>query len=158
MERIVRGPIFQICMFLSVSLIATMEPTPAASNEANFVYVSKMPQIKGELGQRTARQDSETRIRFTREIYRYEWNTYQIATFVLFAACPAEPSNQSEPFIMALKYLPITPKSFSIATLHDIYKEVYVRDIDNKVRAYENLGARELGDLTKKFSPNCPII
>jgi hypothetical protein len=42
-----------------------------------------------------------------------------------------------------------------VAGLHDIYREVFVRDRKRRVRIYQNMGGREMIEQTRTFGPDC---
>jgi hypothetical protein len=129
----------------------------AAANEEAFVFVSKMPVVEGSRIRTVTRQDSDTGMNLTQTTYRHDTGRFVVATFVVTADCfdPATVGDAENPFIIAVKYQPKDPKAFSVAGLHDIFKDVYVRDRQGRVRAFENMGGREMIELTETFKPEC---
>ena len=123
------------CLVLA---IAAGSHIPAMATEEDFVFASQMPPVEGAAIRTVTREEPETGITFTQTTYRQDTAAFAIATFVVQASC-ASPENgpaPAGPYIVAVKYQPRSPKAFSVAGLHDIFKEVYVRDRQGRIRAY----------------------
>jgi hypothetical protein len=42
-----------------------------------------------------------------------------------------------------------------MAMLPTLFAEVYVRDSEDRIRVYQELGGRAMADLTKRYEPAC---
>lgn len=128
----------------------------AEAGESDYILVDGMPDILGEKKRTLAIKDDDRGLQFLQEIYSEQFGHAWIQTFVLSVSClddGAEPS--LVPHIMAIKYLPKKPASFTIATLHDIYKEVYVDAKEGRIRLYEDVSAHAMMELSESYLPRC---
>lgn len=132
----------------------------AAANEADFVFLTAMPNIDGIKIRSVTRKDPAAGITFKQTTFMRDTGAFAVSTYVVAASCAdaATVPENTPPYIIALKYQPKSPKTFAVAGLHDIFRDVYVRDRQGKVRAYENMGGREMIELTETFRPDCPGI
>ncbi len=143
---------------LLFSLAALLFCMPAAfGTEEDFVYVTTMPPARGELRDAVSRIDEGSGLTFTKQVYVVRAEDLYIVTHVATASCAdgAGSAVAVKPFIMAIQYLPTQPQTFSAAGLHDLFKEVYVRDLDGKIRLYEDMHGTAMGELTDRFKPVC---
>ncbi len=133
---------------------------PARATEDRFIYVDRMPAIRGEL-RRSIEVDDEGGERIAQEVFAEDFEHAVIETYVLTIACgtgQADASEAGRTYIVAIKYPPKRPKTFAVATLHDIYKEVYVLDQAGRIRLYEDVQAQSMLTLSERFKPACPSI
>ena len=130
---------------------------PALGTEEEFTLVDRMPPVAGELERSIAQLEAESGLTFTQKVYVQDFDKAALFTYVTEARCGegAAGTAPSGPFIVALRYIIKRPQNFSTAVLHDIYKEVYVEDLDGRVRLYENLRGPEMIELTESFKPAC---
>ncbi|MGI9503660.1 MAG: hypothetical protein ACR2RE_11455 [Geminicoccaceae bacterium] len=133
---------------------------PARATEDRFIYVDRMPAIRGEL-RRSIEVDHEDGERIAQEVFAEDFEHAVIETYVVTIACgtgQADTSEAGRTYIVAIKYPPKRPKTFAVATLHDIYKDVYVLDQAGRIRLYEDLQAQSMLTLSERFKPACPSI
>ena len=133
---------------------------PAQATEDRFIYVDRMPAIRGEL-KRSIEVDDEGGERIAQELYAEDFEHAVIETYVLTIACGAGGTGASgadRTYIVAIKYPPKKPKTFAVATLHDIYKEVYALDQTGRIRLYEDVQGQSMLALSERFKPDCPSI
>ena len=126
----------------------------ASATEEDFVHVTGMPPVEGELQRSLTNRDAASGLTFTQDVYVLHLEAIDVVTYVTAARCK-EAGAAARPFIVALKYLPRKPQSFAAAGLHDIYKEVYVEDRDGRIRLYEDMSGRAMIELTRNYSPDC---
>ena len=132
----------------------------AAATEEDFAFVDHMPHPDGAKISTVTREEPEAGLVISQTIFRQDLRDLVIDTYVVAARCEARgnaPTGDT-PYIVAVKYKPRDPKTFAVATLHDIYKQVFVRDRENRIRAYDDLNGREMIDLTETFKPDCPRV
>ncbi len=140
-----------------VLLLALAPSWPALGTEEDFTLVDRMPAVEGELQRRISRREEESGLTFTQKVYLQDFEKAALFTYVTEADCAAGAAGAepSKPFIVALRYIIKRPQDFSTVVLHDIYKEVYVEDLDGRIRLYENLRGQEMIELTESFKPAC---
>jgi hypothetical protein len=126
----------------------------APSNESDFAFVSGMPAIEGVLSDTLESRDPRSGVAVRRQIYVYDHGGFELRTHVVEAACRALPP-AGEPTIVALQYFPKDPKSFTIASMPDFFLEVYARDEDGRIRAYQEVSSSQMVELTGRFLPVC---
>lgn len=134
--------------------------TPVQATEDRFIYVDRMPAIRGEL-KRSIEVNDESGERIAQEVFAEDFEHAVIETYVLTIACgtgQADASKAGRAYIVAIKYPPKKPKTFAVATLHDIYKEVYVLDQSDRIRLYEDVQSQSMLTLSERFKPACPSI
>lgn len=131
---------------------------PALASEELFTYVDGLPAVEGELQRSLSNDEAETGLRFRQEVYRRDLEAGSVLTFVMTARCLRGPARDQpqRPFIVALRYVAKNPQSFAVAGLHDIYKEVYVEDLEGRFRRYEDMTGAAMVELTHGFKPLCP--
>ena len=143
-------------------LIAAMSLicTPVGASEEDFAFIDQMPSPDGVKVSTITREEPAKGFVISQTIFRQDMPDVIIDTYVMRAQCKSDDDTlvDQEPYIVAVKYKPLKPKVFAVATLHDIYKQVYVRDRDNRIRAYDDLNGREMVDLTETFKPECPKV
>lgn len=149
-----------------LALIAVM--TSLSATEDRFIYVDHMPEIRGEHKRTLAFDDEDSGQKITQELFAQDFDHAVIETYVLTVACGPSvgrgpdvsrgPDVGPRTYIIALKYPPKKPSNFAVATLHDIYKEVYVEDLTGKVRLYEDVQGQSMLDLSERFKPACQPI
>jgi len=144
------------------SLFGVVAATLALSSQAlgteeKFTLVDRMPPVEGELQRSISQQEEGSGLTFTQKVYVQDFDKAALFTYVTEANCAegVAGAEASDPFIVALRYIIKRPQNFSTAVLHDIYKEVYVEDLDGRVRLYENLRGPEMIELTESFKPAC---
>jgi len=142
---------------LAVLLLAI---PPAYGTEENFVYIDRMPKVRGELESIHSRKDPISGLIFVKEIYRARIVHYDFLIHVLKVYCANEkkPIELPGPYIVAFQSLPKNPKDYSIMERHASFGEVCVRDLQSKIRLYRNMKARHMAELTNRFLPICPAI
>ena len=136
---------------LALLMIGSLVPlasdiAPARATEDRFIYVDRMPAIRGEL-KRSIEVDDEGGERIAQELYTEDFEHALIETYVLTIACgtgQADVSGAARTYIVAIKYPPKKPKTFAVATLHDIYKEVYALDQTGRIRLYEDVQGQSM--------------
>ena len=128
----------------------------ASATEDRFIYVDRMPEIRGEHKRTLQVDDQDSGQKIVQELFAEDFEHAIIETYVLKVACG--PDANPETYIVALKYPPKKPANFAVATLHDIYKEVYVEDRDGKVRLYEDVQGQSMLNLSERFQPACQPI
>jgi hypothetical protein len=137
-------------------LVAAMAASPlnaSSASEDRFIYVDRMPATRGELMRSVSGEDGEGGLRLQQDLYAEDYEHAVIETYVLKAACGEE--REPKTFIHAIKYPPKNPSTFAVATLHDIYKDVYVLDGSGKIRLYEDVQGQQMLTLTERFKPAC---
>ncbi len=141
-------------VILTASLLLSW---PALGTEEKFTLVDRMPLVEGELQRTISQQEEESGLTFTQKVYVQDFEKAALFTYVTEASCAegAAGAAVSGPFIVALRYIIKRPQNFATAVLHDIYKEVYVEDLEGRVRLYENLRGPEMIELTENFKPAC---
>ncbi len=130
----------------------------ATSNESEFAYVTRMPAVEGVLRSTLESVDPHRGVAMRKRIYVYDHEGFELWTHVIEAACAglAERNGDlGEPIIVALQYFPKAPKSFSVAAMPDLYLEVFARDEDRRIRAYQELNGWQIAALTDRFLPVC---
>ncbi len=137
-----------------LALLATM--ASVAATEDRFIYVDRMPEMRGELESRTAYDDLEGGHRVVQTRYAQEFEHASIVTYLYELACLGEVTDAAlHTYIVAIKYPPKKPSTFAVATLHDIFKEVYVEDWNGRIRLYEDVGGQAMLTLSERFKPPC---
>lgn len=144
-------------LFLMIALAMSV---PAEAGEDEYIFVDRMPDIRGEKQRSLVAEDGERRVRVRQDIYTEQFDHAWLQIFVLSGSCldgvDGVPEMSTSPHIMAIKYLPKKPASFTIATLHDIYKEVYVdADEEGGIRLYEDIGGAAMLELSERYGPRC---
>jgi len=129
----------------------------ALAGEEDFDFGTGMPPIEGKAIRTVERADKASGLTFSQTIYRHDTSSFTVSTFVVEASCadPDKMPSPSEPYIIAVKYQPKSPKTFAVAGLHDIYRDVFARDREQSIRIYRNMGGREMIELTETFRPAC---
>ena len=130
----------------------------APGNESEFTYVTRMPAIEGVLRETIESVDPERGLAVRKRVHVYDHEGFELWTHVIEAACAGlpDPANgAAEPTIVALQYFPKAPKSFTVAAMPDLYLEVFARDEDRRIRAYEELNGWQIAALTDRFLPVC---
>ena len=142
---------------LALSLLAI---SPAYGTEEIFTYIDEMPTIEGTLQSVDSREDRPSGLTFVKRVYRALKDDHALLTHVLEASCAKESETGSSPspYIIALQYLPKSPKSYLHGEVPGLFREVCVRDLTGSIRVYENIGAREMVELTHRFQPLCPAV
>lgn len=138
---------------LSAGLALTASMKAPSATEDKFIYVDRMPEIRGEHARSITGEDGESGHKIVQDLYAEDYDHAVIETYVLKVACGPDAGPQT--YIVAIKYLPKKPATFTVATLHDIYKEVYVEDRSGKVRLYEDIQSQQMLTLSERFKPNC---
>lgn len=124
-----------------------------SATEDQFIYVDRMPAIRGELVRTISGEDDEGGQQIQQDLYAEDFEHAVIETYVLKVACGS--GTEPKAYIHAIKYPPKKPATFTIATLHDIYKEVYVEDRAGKIRLYEDVQSQQMLTLSDRFKPAC---
>ncbi len=143
-------------LFILALWLISLAPMPLKvlwATEDRFIYVDRMPAIRGELVRSISGDDDDSGHRILQDLYAEDYEHAVVETYVLKVACGSE--NELKTFIHAIKYPPKRPKTFAIATLHDIYKEVYVEDRTGKIRLYEDVQSQQMLTLSERFRPAC---
>ena len=144
---------YLLILSLWVVSLASTPLTVLLATEDRFIYVDRMPAIRGELVRRISGDDGDGGRRILQDLYAEDYEHAVIETYVLKVACGSE--NEPKTFIHAIKYPPKRPTTFAIATLHDLYKEVYVEDRSGKIRLYEDVQSQQMLTLSDRFKPAC---
>ena len=84
-------------------------------------------------------------------LYSEEFEHAFIKTYLYELACLGEAEAALRTYIVAFKYPPKKPSSFAVATLHDVFKEVYVEDWNGRIRLYEDVSGQAMLTLTERF-------
>ncbi len=144
-----------VALALSLAVIS-----PAYGTEENFTYVDRMPAIEGTLQSTYSRKDRPSGLTFVKKVYRTLRDDHTLLTHVLEASCAneRETGNSPSPYIIALQFLPKSPRSYLHTDVSGLFREVCVRDLTGSIRVYENLRAREMAELTHRFQPLCPAV
>lgn len=138
-----------------VALAASLWVAPAlAGNETMFSYVSAMPAVRGVLEEDREGVDARSGLAIRKRVFLAETDGFALRTHVIDAACAVLPE-EPEPHIVALQYFPHEPRSFTVASMPDVFMEVYVRDEDGRIRVYEQVSGGAMADLTRRFEPVC---
>lgn len=127
---------------------------PAAADEADFAFVSGMPLVEGDLQRTVESRDSRFGLAVRKRLYVFEHEAFERHTHVIEAACSRLPAD-AEPTIVALQYFPKDPQSLAVAAMPDLFLEVFARDEDERIRAYQELSGRQMVELTNRFMPSC---
>ena len=127
--------------------------TSPSATEDVFIYVDRMPSVRGELVRTIAGDDDGSGLRIEQDLYAEDFEHAVIETYVLKTACG--PNAALRAYITAIKYPPKNPATFAVATLHDIYKEVYVEDRSGRIRLYEDIQSQQMLTLSDRFKPAC---
>lgn len=140
-------------MMLGAGLAITALTASASATEDRFIYVDRMPDIRGEHKRTLTVDDEDGAQRIVQERYALDFEHAVIETYVLSVACGQ--GVDLRPYILAVRYPPKKPATFAVATLHDIYKEVYVEDRSGRIRLYENVRGQAMLTLSERFKPSC---
>lgn len=141
---------------LAIAGLIAPATTPVSAGEDEFIYVDRMPEIRGEHKRTLSADDENSGHRIVQDLYAEDFEHAVIETYVLAVACAGEPAKAAlQTYVVAVKYPPKRPATFELATLHDIYKEVYVEDRNGRVRLYEDVQGREMITLSERFRPGC---
>ena len=110
---------------LALSLLAI---SPAYGTEENFTYIDEMPAIEGTLQSVNAREDRRSGLTFVKRVYRALKDDHALLTHVLEASCASEKETGTSPspYIIALQYLPKSPKSYLHSEVPGLFREVCV--------------------------------
>lgn len=138
-------------LFGSFSLAASI--TALKATEDDFIYVDRMPEIRGEHVRSIVGEDDEDGFRIQQDLYAEDFKSAVIETYILKVACGK--GREPKAYITAIKYLPKNPATFTVFTLHDIYKQVYVEDQSGKIRLYEDIRSPNMLTLSERFKPAC---
>ncbi len=136
-----------------LALLALM--MPASASEDKFTYVDRMPEMRGELESKAAYDDPKSGHRVVQTRYAQEFDHASIVTYLYDLACLGDAEAALRTYIVAVKYPPKKPSTFAVATLHDIFKEVYVEDWNGRIRLYEDVGGQAMLTLSERFKPTC---
>ncbi|MEM7045332.1 MAG: hypothetical protein AAF543_21185 [Pseudomonadota bacterium] len=143
-------------LLLSLCVTLAISAGRSDATEDIFIYVDRMPDIQGEHIRTIAGDDEEGGLRIEQDLYALDFEHAVIETYVLKAACAGGDQDvQPRTYIVAVKYPPKKPATFAVATLHDIYKEVYVEDERGKIRLYEDIQGQQMLTLSERFKPAC---
>lgn len=151
----------RVAIPLAICLTAVVLLTPgfADAGEDDYILVDRMPDILGQQERSLSMEDEDRRVQLRQEVYSEQFDHAWMQTFVLSASCLDNPApTPMVPHIVAIKYLPKKPASFAIATLHDIYKEVYVDAQEGRIRLYEDVPGFSMLELSEKYRPKCAQI
>ncbi|MEM9626371.1 MAG: hypothetical protein AAGA21_09080 [Pseudomonadota bacterium] len=140
------------------ALAFALAAAPVTATEDRFIYVDRMPSMQGEPESREAYEDPENGHRVVQTLYSEEFEHAFIKTYLFELACLDEAETALRTYIVAVKYPPKKPSSFAVATLHDVFKEVYVEDWNGRIRLYEDVGGQAMLTLTERFKPTCSPI
>lgn len=143
----------QVIPRLAACLALAVAVTPVAATEDRFIYVDRMPEIRGEHERTLEADDEDSGQKIIQELFREDFEHASIETYVLAIACGPDAGPQI--YVTALKYPPKKPANFAVATLHDVYKEVYVLDRTDRIRLYEDVQGQSMLDLSERFKPAC---
>lgn len=143
----------QLIVMLAASIVLATSMAPASATEDRFIYVDRMPEIRGEHKRTLQGDDENSGQQIVQELFAEDFEHAVIETYVLKVACGPDAGPQI--YIVALKYPPKKPANFTVATLHDIYKEVYVLDRTDRIRLYEDVQGQSMLDLSERFKPAC---
>ena len=141
-----------IMMAGTVLTLAALMASVSAT-EDRFIYVDRMPDARGELRRTLAFDDEDNGQKIVQKLFAEDFEHAVIETYVLSVTCAPDAGPQI--YIVAIRYPPKKPASFAIASLHDIYKEVYVEDRNGRIRLYEDVPGQSMLDLSERFLPAC---
>ena len=126
------------------------------AGELDYAIVDRMPDVRGELKRSIEGTDEARGVYLTQDLYSEDFDHAWIQTFVTTAFCrKTDSTSNSAPFLIAIKYPPKKPATFTIAGLHDVYKQVYVRDRNSRIRLYEDVSGQSMLELSDTFLPLC---
>ena len=143
-------------MIMGAGLAIIALETPATATEDKFIYVDRMPEIRGEHKRKIVADDEDSGQTLVQDLYAEDFEHAVVETYVLAIACG--PKAGPLPYILAIKYPPKKPATFAVATLHDIYKEVYALDRNGRIRLYEDVRGGAMLELSERFKPACLAI
>jgi hypothetical protein len=149
MEARHRGAIVLLGLLATVALGSFR----ASAGEETFIFVDRMPAVRGELVRTIEGRDSPGGHQIEQTLYAEDFEHAVIETYVLKVTCGTDMTPKT--YITAIKYPPKKPATFTVATLHDIYKEVYVEDPSGKIRLYEDVQSQQMLTLSDRFKPAC---
>ncbi|MGI9486817.1 MAG: hypothetical protein ACR2RF_13240 [Geminicoccaceae bacterium] len=142
-----------LIMIAGASLGLGVLTASVSAIEDRFIYVDRMPDVRGEHKRTLALDNEDNGQKIVQELFAEDFKHAVIETFVLSITCAPDAGPRT--YIIAIKYPPKKPASFAVATLHDIYKEVYVEDRNGRIRLYEDVHGRSMLDLSERFLPAC---
>jgi len=133
-----------------------MSSGKTSAGEETFIYVDRMPAIRGELQRSLSHEDKANAQMIVQDRFVEDYEHAVIETSVLTLTCIGNPASAApRTYITAIKYPPKRPKTFALATLHDIFKEVYVEDLTGRIRLYEDVTGPSMITLSERFRPAC---
>lgn len=139
-----------------IASLVVLMAAKGVAGELDYIIVDRMPAVRGDLERSISATDEARGVHVTQDRFNEDFDHAWIQTFVSSAQCLESMSGTSaEPYLLAIKYPPKKPATFAIAGLHDMYKDVYVRDQGGKIRLYENVDARSMIELSEAFLPRC---
>ncbi len=128
----------------------------AIADELDFIYVDRLPTVHGDRVRQRSSFDAGRGISFRQTVHEERLDAVIVVSIAVELFCGTEvPQSDTPPTIVAIRHAPIAPKSFAVATLHDVYSHAYARDRDGRIRSYINLHASEMEQLTDAVTPPC---
>lgn len=148
-----------LIMILTTGVLIATSITRVDASEDKFIYVDRMPETRGELESKATYDDQESGHKIVQTLYTEEFDHAFIETYVYELGCLGVVKDAGlSTYIVAIKYPPKKPSTFAVATLHDIFKEVYVEDWSGRIRLYEDVGGQAMLTLSDRFKPDCQPI
>ena len=139
-------------IWLAASAIAVPPVT-----QDQFTLTRGMPEIRGRLSETRERTNRDTGSILIHQRYQDEGRDIVTLTHATKAYCGvvgAFPRDEAL-FIVAIRHIPRNPASFLAATAHDRFDEVYVRDLEGRIRLYRDLPNAAMAELSQHFEPYC---
>lgn len=152
-----RLPAAVLAILVAPTLVSmALLSAPGKAGEDRFIFVDRMPAVRGEITRSITADGAKDGQTIVQNIHQEDYRHAVIETYVMTVTCAEARADVPErPYIVAIKYPPKHPKSFAVATLHDVYKEVYVLDRNGRIRLYEDVGGQAMLTLAERFRPAC---
>lgn len=123
-------------------------------DETEFYYVRAMPAYGGELRSTETWHDRRTGISARKRVFTSAESGLLLSTHVVDAAC-GRLAPDARPYIVAFQYQATNPGSRAAATMGVVFVEVYVRDLEGRIRVYRELVGQQMAALTRRYMPAC---
>lgn len=141
-----------------LSYVPVLAILPAISGlavaEAEYAFIALMPAVIGTLVQSRLHVDRAAGLVAKKEVFVAERPEIAYRTHVVRVGC-ARLAVDALPFIIAYQYGPKEPKSQAAAGRSALFLEVFVRDRDGCIRAYQERDGRAMAGSTRKYQPDC---
>lgn len=125
----------------------------AVASELEFTYASRLPDVQGQLQEELRGVDAAAGLTVTKSVFALRHDGGSVVTHVAASTCGE--ALPPVPYIVAIRYLPRTFRSFAQTTALDGFREVYVIDEARRVRFYQNVSGYVMAELSQRFQPVC---